>query len=240
MLFLILLGGAFDTITLNQVFFIEADTRGIPNAPDGIARWTLYNTCAENTNGPSRNCRGNIAAYPFDPVRNFCTTENVPREFIQNQDTYFYLTRFLYVFYVLTLICSISSLAAAFFVAFTRIAIVLSASALFFSAFAASIMSACFVKAQQAFLDNGRFACVGLKAFAYTWTCVALLTISTIITQILYSKTKDRHRALDGDRQRQKRGQSKRWWKRQEIEDEKRERSGGNEHFTECESHGRF
>ena len=43
MLFLLLLAGSKDVYPLNRIFFLQADTRGIPNAPQGIAHWTLYN-----------------------------------------------------------------------------------------------------------------------------------------------------------------------------------------------------
>lgn len=43
MLFLLILAGAYDRRLLNQIFFLQADTRGIPGAPNGISHWTLYN-----------------------------------------------------------------------------------------------------------------------------------------------------------------------------------------------------
>lgn len=42
-LFLLILAGAYDKRPLNEIFFLQADTKGIPNAPQGICHWTLYN-----------------------------------------------------------------------------------------------------------------------------------------------------------------------------------------------------
>jgi hypothetical protein len=43
LLFLLILAGSRDRNPLNRIFFLQADTSGIPNAPDGICHWTLYN-----------------------------------------------------------------------------------------------------------------------------------------------------------------------------------------------------
>jgi hypothetical protein len=47
MLFLLLLAGSRHHNPLDEIFFLQADTRGIPGAPDGIAHWTLYNVSAK-------------------------------------------------------------------------------------------------------------------------------------------------------------------------------------------------
>lgn len=47
MLFLLLLAGSRHHNPLDEIFFLQADTRGIPGAPDGIAHWTLYNVSSK-------------------------------------------------------------------------------------------------------------------------------------------------------------------------------------------------
>ena len=81
LIFLTLLGGARNSNPLNQIYFLEADTGNIPNAPS-TSRWTFWNLCSV-TNGRN-DCGKSHPDFPFDPPRssNFGTTDNVPSEFI--------------------------------------------------------------------------------------------------------------------------------------------------------------
>jgi len=65
-----------------------------------------------------------------------------------------------------------------------------SCAALFSISFTAAVMTACYVLAQRAFRHDGRFARVGVKAFAFTWTSVALLTLATLGFCLSMSKKK--------------------------------------------------
>jgi hypothetical protein len=187
MLFLLILAGAYDINPLNKIFFLEADTSRIPNAENGISHWTLYNLCGSNS-GLNYQCRKpNQAAYPFDPVRNFGTTDNIPQDFIDHQHTYYYLSRFLYAFLIISVVFAVM----AWFLAVLAIIIpmqfavasaaLFSAIAWFCVAFSACVMTACYVKAQNAFHNDDRFARVGVKAFAFAWTSFVLLGLSTIL-----------------------------------------------------------
>ncbi|KAG0642935.1 SUR7/PalI family-domain-containing protein [Tuber brumale] len=184
LLFLLLLAGAYDRKPLNQIFFLQADTRDIPNAPNSICHWTLYNYC-DSRDGRNYDCRPNSAAYPFLPQRNFRTETNIPRDFIRSPGRYFYLSRFLYAFYVIDLFFALLALFAALLATCFRPAGYLAAAAsvfgLFCMSFSAAIMTACYVLGQRAFRDDGRFARVGVKAFAFTWTCVALFFLSGLM-----------------------------------------------------------
>ncbi|TGZ77991.1 SUR7-domain-containing protein [Ascodesmis nigricans] len=101
LLFLLILAGAFDKYPLNRIFFLQADTNGIPNAPQGIAHWTLYNHCSTNSNGLNINCIPNKAAYPIVPQDNFHTRTNIPNDFFKRRNTFFYLSRFAFAFYLI-------------------------------------------------------------------------------------------------------------------------------------------
>ncbi|RPB01443.1 SUR7-domain-containing protein [Choiromyces venosus 120613-1] len=184
LLFLLLLAGAYDRKPLNQIFFLQADTHDIPNAPNGICHWTLYNYC-DSRNGKNYNCRPNDAAYPFLPQRNFRTETNIPRDFIHNPRRYFYLSRFLYAFYVIDLFLALLAFFAALLATCFRpvgyLAAAVAAFGLFCMSFSAAIMTACYVLGQKAFRHNRRFARVGVKAFAFTWTCVALFFLSALM-----------------------------------------------------------
>jgi hypothetical protein len=81
LIFLTLLAGARNSIPLNEVYFLQADTGNIPGAPT-TSRWTFWNVCGV-INGKN-DCGTSHPDYPFDPPshRTFDTTENVPQEFI--------------------------------------------------------------------------------------------------------------------------------------------------------------
>jgi hypothetical protein len=80
-LFLVILGGGVNRDPLNQIYFLKADTSGIPGAPKS-AQWTLWNVCDGVGTGRNYRCSGVKPAYPFDPPRNFNTTRNIDPGFI--------------------------------------------------------------------------------------------------------------------------------------------------------------
>jgi SUR7/PalI family len=76
----VLLAGAINGFPVNQIYFLQAETRGIPGAMD-ISRWTLWNICGDS-NGYDVKCGKINAAFPFDPQSNFGTQDKVPQPFI--------------------------------------------------------------------------------------------------------------------------------------------------------------
>lgn len=82
LMFLTLLGGTTNTNPLNQIYFLEADTRNIPGAP-ALSRWTFWQICGVSANGRN-DCGSSHPDFPFDPTNtdNFGTTTGVPPEFI--------------------------------------------------------------------------------------------------------------------------------------------------------------
>jgi hypothetical protein len=82
LILLTLLGGARNSVPLNEIYFLQADTSNIPGAPS-ISRWTFWNVCGVTADGKS-DCGTSHPDYPLDPPshRTFNTTENVPSEFI--------------------------------------------------------------------------------------------------------------------------------------------------------------
>ncbi|KAI5842312.1 actin cortical patch SUR7/pH-response regulator pali, partial [Tricharina praecox] len=172
LLFLLLLAGAFDRRPLNRIFFLQADTTGIPNAPNGITHWTLYNHCSSH-NGINTACGPNSAAYPIDPVRNFGTRTGIPSSFVHHPSKYFYLSRFLYAFYIITLfftLCALAlSLAACLSPLATYLATACALAATLSAAFCAAVMTAVYEMAARAWRHDGRQARIGVKATAFTW-----------------------------------------------------------------------
>lgn len=82
LIFLTILGGATNTVPLNMIYFLQAETGKIPGAPP-LSRWTLWSVCSVDDNGKNI-CGSSHVDLPFDPPnhRNFNTTINVPSGFI--------------------------------------------------------------------------------------------------------------------------------------------------------------
>jgi hypothetical protein len=109
--------------------------------------------------------------------------------------TYYYLSRFLFAFLLITLFLALlaflcTAVAAALVPhrrrrrhvasSFAAAAAATATAALFSMCFSASVFTACFVMAQQAFRADGRSARIGVKATAFVWLCVALLAVCTV------------------------------------------------------------
>lgn len=120
------------------------------------------------------------------PQQFFGTSTGVPEPFLRHPDRYFYLSRFTYAFYIITLfwvlLALLLNLVALLSTRATLAAAIVSAIALISCAFLAAIMtqvilrfntrgtftdnrlcSAAYVLAQNAFKSSGRFARVGVK-----------------------------------------------------------------------------
>lgn len=81
--FFIILSGAVDHTPIDKFYFLESSTNGIPGARNP-SRWTFWAICGRDpNNGHNGNCGSTVPALPFDPVRNFGTTDNVPDEFLK-------------------------------------------------------------------------------------------------------------------------------------------------------------
>lgn len=181
LLFLVVLGGTRDRTPLDDIYFLRAGTNNIPGAPN-LARWTLWNVC--ETSGDNRNdCNSVRAAYPFDPQRNFGTSNGVPTEFL-GTNRFYYLTRFMFAFILIALFFTVISLFTGLLALFSRLGGALSgllaAIALFFQSIVASLMTAAFVLGRRYFRRAGRQADLGPKAFGFVWTAWFCLLLSTI------------------------------------------------------------
>lgn len=82
MIYFVLLGGANDASPLNRIYFLQAATKGIPNAPD-TSRWTFWSVCRLGSNGHSI-CPNHRPGVPLDPPGhwNFNTKDNIPHQFL--------------------------------------------------------------------------------------------------------------------------------------------------------------
>lgn len=200
MIFFILLAGVRDWTPLNLVYFLWADTSDIPGAPT-TAEWTLWNVC-ESMNGAvggrTTDCSGIRAANPFLPQNNFGTTRGVPAEFLNNHRTFYYLSRFAFAFYIISLFFMLTSLATGLLALFSRLGSAISALAaawaLFCITLTASLMTAAYVLGRNAFNEAGLAAGLGRYAFGFTWGAVGCMLFSTVFYCIGFSIARRNHR----------------------------------------------
>lgn len=143
-MFLILLAGVLNHNPVNQFYFLQADTSGIPGAP-AVSRWTYWNVCPVGANGRN-NCGSVHPAFPLNPPssRNFGTVTDVPRQFLGTSE-YFYLTRFMFALMLIALFFAVCSFFAGMLALCSRIGSYLSGLlgfiALFFQTVQASLMT---------------------------------------------------------------------------------------------------
>ncbi|RLV85137.1 Protein SUR7 [Meyerozyma sp. JA9] len=177
--------GANNSSILGDFYWSEADTSSISKANFPKTRWTSYNMCGVK-NGRNSNCLSAAPAYPFSPEDNFSTKQGIPQSFVDHRSTYYYLTRFAYVFFligifftVVALIPVALSMCLTGFVSgiLSSVAVGL---ALLFVAAGASVMTAAHVKGRNAFRNAGMSADLGVKMFAITWAAVACLLLSLL------------------------------------------------------------
>lgn len=144
-MFLILLGGTTNHNPVNQFYFLQVDTKGIPTGPHPLARWTYWNLCPVSPNGRN-DCGAVHPAFPLDPPshRNFDTTVDIPKQFI-GASKYFYMTRFMFAFMLIALFFAVCSFFAGMLALCWRLASYLSGLlgliALFFQTINASLMT---------------------------------------------------------------------------------------------------
>lgn len=199
LLLLVILSGASDNFPLNDFYWIKADTSLISGAPK-MAAWTFWGVCEENdyskcTLGP---------AYPISPKDNFDTTSNVPKDFVDNRGTYYYLSRFSFAFTLVAVgftgIALIIDVLAFCFLIIDKVVIAFVSFALFFIAGLAAFQTAVVVMARNAFNQESMNPTVGIKLMAITWTafvCILIVFINTCFANISNSYKKHMSRVKE-------------------------------------------
>jgi hypothetical protein len=136
------LTGAINSAPLNKFYFLEASTRNIAGARNP-SRWTFFAICGADGN-LNANCGKVVPALPFDPPRNFGTTNGIPEAFIGTH-TYYYLSRFMFAFYLIALFFAAVALITGLLALVSRLGGYISSMttfvALFFQALAAALMT---------------------------------------------------------------------------------------------------
>jgi len=183
--FLVILSGAIAGNPESQIYFLQASTNGISPQPRNPSRWTFFSVCGVDSHGRNANCGSIIPALPFDPPQrhNFGTTKGVPAAFIGTH-RFYYLSRFMFAFYIIALFFAVCALFTGLLALCTRLGAYLSGLntglALFFQALAASLMTAWTIEGRNAFRSAGHASSIGVKAYAFTWASMACFLLATI------------------------------------------------------------
>lgn len=181
LLLFIVMSGSTNHFPFNRFYWLKADTSDISNAYPTTS-WTFWGICES---GDFSKCKLG-PAYPLSPVDNFETERNVPLDFVDNRDTYFYLTRFAFAFEIIALcfagVSLIIDVLGLCFNVIDRVVIAFISFALFFCAGFAALQTAAVVLARNAFSDEDKYAHIGVKMMALTWAAVACLFIVWMIT----------------------------------------------------------
>ncbi|KAF2131916.1 SUR7-domain-containing protein [Dothidotthia symphoricarpi CBS 119687] len=182
-IFTILTGG-INSAPLNRFYFLEASTSGISNARNP-SRWTFFAICGTDpSTGYNANCGSPVPALPFDPPRNFGTTQGIPQQFIGTH-TFYYLSRFMFAFYLIALFFAVIALFSGVLALCSRLGGYLSGMttsvALFFQSAAAALLTVWVVKGRNAFRSSGSEAHIGKYLLAFAWASMACFFLATIM-----------------------------------------------------------
>lgn len=144
--FFVILSGAVHSTPTNLVYFLQASTDGVSGGRGDLpnpVRWTYFALCG-NTNGHNGNCYGVRAALPFDPPSNFNTDNGVADAFV-GTNKFYYLSRFMFAFYLIALFFAVVSFLLSVFALCARLGSYLTGFtvflALFFQTLTAALMT---------------------------------------------------------------------------------------------------
>lgn len=185
LLFFTILAGVANTTPLKDTYFLRADTSNIDGARD-ITQWTFFYFCGEG----NRDCSSPRPAPAFGKAW-ARDASGAPEDIIgghgggTTSTHYFYMWRFAWVFFLITLFFETLAFFGAFLACCGRLGAaisgMLSITALVFLSAAASLMTAVFVQARNAFQSDDRSASLGRYAFGFVWGAWAALFIATIL-----------------------------------------------------------
>lgn len=184
--FLILSGGRSGGV-LKNFYWLEANTTGFNNAPD-TTRWFNYDFCAWANNN-LHNCSHKAPAKPFSPRDNFGASPLMPSSFLNNRNAYYYLSRVGWAMLLIAVFFETVGLFTHLWSLFSkgklgRISSITNTvfhwCALFFITLAACLLTGCHAKAKKAFHSENRHAKMGVKNFAFLWTTVFLLLLTSV------------------------------------------------------------
>ncbi|CCF58191.1 hypothetical protein KAFR_0E00370 [Kazachstania africana CBS 2517] len=183
LLIFIVMSGSINHSPITSFYWVEGDTSGIANAPN-VTRWTYWGACSRDDG--STHCNEFLGpAYPISPKDNFNTEENVPHSFISKRDSFFYLSRFSFVFFGLAL--SFVGMAFLFYMLtifssqLVKSVFIMMVFGCLFDVCATVLQTAVSVMARNAFHDANRSAKLGASLFGIMWASVFVSLVKFFI-----------------------------------------------------------
>lgn len=195
LLWFIILSGVTSNTPLDKTYFLRADTDGISGARP-ITQWTYFYFCGDG----NQDCGGAHAAPAFGKAWDSRPSE-APSSLVGGYGGhttsyhYYYLWRFGWVFFIITLFFETLAFFSGFLACCGRLGAAVSSliafAALFFHTIATVLMTVTFVQARNAFQNAGRSASLGRYAFGFAWGSWAALLIATVLFCLGTRKDKD-------------------------------------------------
>ena len=123
--FFVILSGVTNGGFENKIYFLQADTSGVPGNIPNPARWTFFALCGTDSSGHNSNCGTVQAALPFNPtgMKNFGTEKGLPNQFTTGDlgKTGYYLSRVMFAFYLIALFFAVCALVTSLAALFARL-----------------------------------------------------------------------------------------------------------------------
>lgn len=188
MLLFIVFSGSINHFPFNRFYWVQADVSAIASAGADIARWTFWGLCYPDhfDSGSTNNCPSLGPDVPISPFDNFGNSTAIPIDFINNRDTYYYLSRFAFPFLLIALIFSgvsfIGSLFSPCWMAMKKVVTFFVAIACIFCMAGASLITAVSVMTRNKFHDDGARAKIGSDSLGMVWASTACLMILFLLT----------------------------------------------------------
>jgi hypothetical protein len=185
LMFFVVLSGLKDTTPLNNTWFLQADTSSIAGSGRAVSQWTYFYVCGAG----NQDCGRPVPALPFGYAW-VGGSAGAPADLIGDYGKnttskyYYYLWRFGWVFYLIGLTLTVFAFFTSLLAPCSRLASGVSGfitvNALFWFTLGASLMTAEFVQARNAFRSAGLSASIGRYAFGFTWGAWAALFLASI------------------------------------------------------------
>lgn len=203
LLILLILSSSTKISPINQIYWLKADTSSIENA-FSQSQWGFWGVC---DSGNLSDCITG-PAFPLSPQDNFETTENIPQDFIDNRNTYFYLSRFAFAFgliaFALASLTFVISIFGLCFLVVDKVTAFIVTLATFFLAGFAAFQTAVVILARNAFRDQNLYVHVPTISMAFLWAslvCILIVWVNTIGANITNSWKKHMSNVQDHDQQ---------------------------------------
>lgn len=190
LLFFIILGGIKGSGVTSHFYYFRAVTTSVAPDTAGVTQWSLWGNCqysGDDASSPGDNvsCTDHHPAYGFDLGKNLGVSD-VPESFSSRHNSLYYMSRFLFPFFLIGLFFAVLNLFIFPFQYKSKIvslvAYISNILSFLFVTSAAGLVTALNVKLRSAFKDAGEDSThLGRLVIAFAWTCVFMIMCQFIL-----------------------------------------------------------